>query len=227
MLLLIPYEVRTLFQRNPWGNLAIIAITALTFLLTVFEVLPDELVLNMVLGAGSSFALLGHQFLHVGWVHLIGNLVFLFVFGNAICGIMNTYLYTAAYLILGISAGAVHMFFDGAPAVGASGALCGVMGLYLAVYPLNQINCAWWVLIRFGTFGLPGWLLIVFWFIADLFGAFTASGGVAHWAHVGGMVTGFCLGLLLIQVRLVDIYDYDHPTVLGLIRGERAPRHDL
>ena len=222
MFAIIPYEVRTLVHRNPWGNIGLLIVTVATFLLLIGEVLPEDVLDAMVLYGWSPSGLLGHQFLHAGWWHLIGNVLFLWVFGNAVCGVMNTFLYVGVYLALGVAAGAVHLLFDADPAVGASGALCGIMGVYLAIYPLNRINCLWFFLIRGGIFGMPGWLLIIFWFAGDLLGAFGDTAKVAYWAHIGGTVCGFVLGMLLLKLKLIDLFDYDHPTVLGLLSGERS-----
>jgi membrane associated rhomboid family serine protease len=141
MLAIIPYEVRTLVHRNPWGNIALLIVTVATFLLLIGDVLPEDVLDAMVLYDWSPSGLVGYQFLHAGWWHLIGNMLFLWVFGNAVCGVMNTFVYVGVYLALGVAAGAVHLLFGNAPAVGASGALCGIMGVYLAIYPLNRINC--------------------------------------------------------------------------------------
>jgi membrane associated rhomboid family serine protease len=222
MLAIIPYEVRTLFQRSPWGNIAVIVTTVIFFLLLVAGTLPDEMIEAMVLDGWAPTGLLGYQLLHGGWWHLIGNMLFLWVFGNAVCGVMNSFAYAGLYAALGVAAGVIHVLCDGALAVGASGALCGIMGVYLAIYPLNRVNCLWWFLIRGGTFGVPGWLLIAFWFALDLWGASDTSSNVAHWAHLGGTVAGFGAGLLLLKLNLIDLFDYDHPTVLGLLQGQRS-----
>jgi len=214
MILLIPYEVRTLYQRNPWANLALILACVVMFLALFFDWASEEVIDNMVLSEWSPVQLLGYQFLHGGWIHLIGNMVFLFVFGNAVCGVMNGWLYLGVYLLCGALAGAAHLAIDGGPAVGASGSLCGIMGVYLAIYPQNRIHCFWFFLIRFGTFDLPGWLLILTWFALDLLGAFRGGSQVAHWAHVGGTLAGFVIGLMLLKLRMVDLFDYDNPTVL-------------
>ena len=223
MLLLIPYEVRTMFQRSPWANLGILVVTVVTFLLMVLELLPREVLETMVLSDADPRGLLGHMLLHAGWLHLIGNMVLLFVFGNAVCGVMNSLLYLGVYTVLGIAAAGLHLIFDGSPAVGASGALCGVMGMYLAIYPLNRINCFWLFMIRAGTLGVPGWVLIVLWFVLDLLGALGGGGDVAHWAHVGGTIAGFAAGVLLLKLGKIDIYDYDNPTVLDLLPERVAP----
>jgi membrane associated rhomboid family serine protease len=182
--------------------------------------MPEEVVAPMVLTDLSPVGLLGYQFLHFGFLHLFGNMLLLWVFGNAVCGVINSLAYVGIYLALGIAAGATHLLLDGAPAVGASGSLCGIMGLYLAIYPRNDVYCFWWFMIRAGTFNISGWLLIAFWFAADLLGAFSDSGGVAHWAHIGGTVTGFVTGILLLHFRLIDIFDYDNPTVLDLLQKD-------
>jgi membrane associated rhomboid family serine protease len=222
MFLLIPYEVRTVSQRNPWGNLAILLLTVVMFVVTWYDMTSQEVIEAMVLDEGNWTGWLGHMLLHAGWMHLIGNMLFLFIFGNAVCGVMNSFLFAAMYVVLGLVAAGVHMVLDGSPAVGASGALCGVMGMYLAIYPLNRINCFWLFMIRVGTFGVPGWVLILFWFAADLLGAFGKGGDVAHWAHVGGTLAGFVAGLLVLKAGKVDLYDYDNPTILDLLPGPGA-----
>jgi membrane associated rhomboid family serine protease len=178
----------------------------------------DWLVLTRTLDPG----VVGHMFMHTGWLHLIGNLIMLFVFGNAICGAMSGSLYTGVYLLLGLFAALVHLLLDGSPAVGASGAIYGILGIYLAVYPQNQINCFWIFFIRAGVTGFRGWILILCWFLADLFGAFGNGSDVAHWAHIGGMVGGFALGVVLLKLGKVDVHDYDNPTVLDLIPTRRS-----
>jgi membrane associated rhomboid family serine protease len=69
---------------------------------------------------------------------------------------------------------------------------------------------------------MPGWLLILFWFAGDLLGAFGDTAKVAYWAHIGGTVSGFVLGMLLLKFNLIDLFDYDHPTVLGLLSREHS-----
>ncbi|MHA3771172.1 rhomboid family intramembrane serine protease [Verrucomicrobiota bacterium sgz303538] len=226
MFLLIPYEVRTMFQRNPWGNLGILVLTVIMFVVTWYDMVSPDVFDAMVLEEGNWIGLFGHMLLHGGWMHLIGNMMFLFVFGNAVCGVMSSFLYVATYVALGLAAAGVHLLFDGNPAVGASGALCGIMGLYLAIYPLNRINCFWFFMIRGGITGVPGWILILMWFGADILGAFEGGGDTAYWAHIGGTVGGFAAGLVLLKLGKVDVFDYDNPTVLDLIPGKREPAEE-
>lgn len=216
MIIVAPYQVNTLFQRNPWGNLSIIALTAVVSILAFAGTLSDDLIDAMTVHSDHPFGILGHLLLHADPLHLIGNMLFLFVFGNAICGVMNSFLYVALYLILGAAAGGMHMLFDPRPAIGASGAISGIIGVYLAIYPSNHISCFFLFFIRVGTFAIPGWVLIAIWFALDLWGAAHGQGNVAYWAHIGGTVAGFFTGLMLLKLGLVDIYDYDNPTILQL-----------
>ena len=222
MILLFPYEVRTLTVRTPWANYVLLAANVVCFLLLLGDRIPDYWIYQMILDSWRVYPLLGHQFLHAGWEHLIGNMVFLWVFGNAVAGVMNNFLYLALYLLLGVAAGGAHLLLSGAPAVGASGAISGLIGFYVAVYPVNRIHCVYLFLFRPGEFDSPGWLLIIGWFLLNLLNAFLAGGHIAYWAHVGGAVAGFLVGLAFVKWRLVDMGDYDNPTMLDYFTGRAA-----
>jgi membrane associated rhomboid family serine protease len=219
--MLIPYEVRTLTMRSPWANLGILAVNVVMFVLTVSGGLSEEMVDRLVLSDWSPLGFIGYQFLHANIWHLIGNMILLWVFGNALNGIMHDVDYILAYLAMGAFAGALHLVVDGSPVVGASGAISGLMGLYLSVYPQNQVSCFYWI-IRLGTFDIKGYLLILGWFAWDLISAVRHVPGIACWAHVGGTVAGFFIGLLLLKLGRIHIGDYDNPTVLDLVSRSRA-----
>jgi membrane associated rhomboid family serine protease len=217
--MIIPYRVSTLTMRSPWANLALMALSVIAFVLLFSVELPEELVESLVLQDWSPLGFLGHQFLHVGFFHLAGNMILLWVFGNALNGIMHDIDFVAAYLGTGIIAAATHLLVDGSPAVGASGAISGLMGLYLTVYPRNDVSCFYWIF-RPGTFEIKGYLLITGWFAWDLISAIRGVPGIACWAHVGGMVGGFCLGLLLLKLQRIHLADYDNPTILDIVAGQ-------
>jgi len=218
--MIIPYEVRTLTIRSPWANLSLIAANVLMFILTVSGAISDEWFDRLVLSDWSPLGFIGSMFLHAGIMHLIGNMVFLWVFGNALNGIMHDLDFLIAYLATGIFAGMLHLLLDGAPAIGASGAISGMMGLYLAVYPLNEISCFYWFF-RPGTFATRGYLLILAWFAWDFISAIRHVPGIACWAHVGGTVAGFFIGMLLLRMGRIHVGDYDNPTVLDLMARSR------
>ena len=199
MMMLFPYEVRTLTARIPWANYLLLAANVVCFGLLATDRIPESWLLQMILDSWYLYPLLGHQFLHAGIEHLIGNMIFLWVFGNAVAGVMNNFLYLGLYLVLGILAGAAHLLLDGGPAIGASGAISGLIGFYVAVYPVNRIHCWYLFMIRWGNFDAPGYLLIIGWFLLNLLNAFVSHGHIAYWAHVGGAVAGFSLGLVFVR----------------------------
>jgi len=219
MLLLFPYEVRTLTGRVPWANYLLLAANVVCFYLLMTDRIPRSWIHQMILDSWYLNPLLGHQFLHASLGHLIGNMIFLWVFGNALAGVMNNFLYVGLYLTLGIAAGCAHLLLSGAPAIGASGAISGLIGFYVAVYPVNRIHCWFLFIFRWGEFDAPGYLLIIGWFLWNLFNAFSSGGHIAYWAHVGGAVAGFLLGMVFLKFRLVDIGDYDNPTTLDYLSG--------
>jgi membrane associated rhomboid family serine protease len=161
-------------------------------------------------GLGRS-AVITSMFMHGGWGHLLGNMVFLWVFGNNIEDSMGHLRFLAFYLICGIAAGYAHIFFSPAsavPAVGASGAISGVMGAYILLYPRVAVQTFF---PPFFFFHVPAWVFLGYWFFIQLsmgvvsIGPEAAeTGGVAVWAHVGGFVAGAVLIRLFVKRRLVD-----------------------
>jgi membrane associated rhomboid family serine protease len=216
-MIFIPYRVETLTVRSPWANLIIIAATTIVSAMAMAGALSESAAEAMVLSGWSPAGLGGHMLLHAGWLHLFGNMLMLFVFGNAVCGVMGQFAYMLLYIGVGLAGGAAHLLLDGSPAIGASGAVCGVMGVYLAVYPTNRVCCFWMWLVRTGTVEISGWLLVGGYFALDLLGALSGGGQTAYWAHIGGTVIGFVTGLSLLKLGRIELGDYDHPTALEYI----------
>jgi membrane associated rhomboid family serine protease len=134
-------------------------------------------------------------------------MLFLWVFGNNVEDVLGHVKYLVFYLVCGIVAGLCQVFFDPfshIPIVGASGAIAGVMGAYLLKFPRSTVVMLFWVLFIF-TFDLPAWLMLIYWFLLQLFGGFGSigeaeyaqTGGVAFFAHVGGFLAGILLMRLL------------------------------
>jgi membrane associated rhomboid family serine protease len=145
------------------------------------------------------------MFLHGGWMHLVGNMWFLWIFGNNIEEAMGHARYLAFYLVCGILASASHIFFSPAsaiPSIGASGAIAGVLGAYIMLYPRARV----WTLIFLGFFikmmYLPAGVILGFWILIQFINGSMMmgrqdAGGVAFWAHIGGFIAGILLvGLL-------------------------------
>ena len=147
------------------------------------------------------------MFLHGGWLHLLGNMIFLWVFGDNVEDAMGHLRYALFYLIVGLAATATQVAVnqnDLAPAIGASGAIAGVLGAYLVLYPRARVATIIPIMF-FIPFFIPAALLIGFWFLLQLFNGVAAvastnivntGGGVAWFAHVGG----FLAGVLLVKV---------------------------
>lgn len=139
-------------------------------------------------------------FLHGGWLHLLGNMLFLWVFGDNIEDAMGSGRYIIFYLVCGVAAGLAHIFAQPAspiPTVGASGAISGIMGAYLLLYPTARVR----IFLLFFVVRVHAWLVLAYWFGLQLLEGMSelgpirpdVSSGVAVWAHVGGFVTGLLL----------------------------------
>ncbi len=162
------------------------------------------------------------MFLHGGWMHIIGNSLFLWVFGNNVEDSMGPGRYLAFYLICGLAAAGAHVLSAPAspiPTVGASGAISGVMGAYLLLYPLARVR----MLFIFFVIRLPAWMVLLWWFAVQVLAGLpelsdvnaASNGGVAVWAHVGGFVTG----VLLIKLFANDELVQRHKRVFGARRA--------
>lgn len=144
------------------------------------------------------------MFLHGGWGHLLGNAIYFWVFGNNIEDSMGPARFAAFYISCGLIAAGTHVLLQPGspvPTVGASGAISGVLGAYLVLYPRVRVNMLF-LPIFFRTFAIRAWIVLVWWFALQAFAAYSiplnreVSSGVAVWAHIGGFVAG----ILLIRV---------------------------
>jgi len=152
-----------------------------------------------VLGAERTwYTPLSSMFMHGGWIHLIGNMWFLWLFGNNVEDSMGHIRYFAFYILSGLAAAAAQTIVTPSsiiPMVGASGAISGVMGAYIVLYPRVRVH----LFIPLGFFffrtAVPAYLMLGYWFLLQLLGgsAATGEGGVAFWAHVGGFLAGAAL----------------------------------
>lgn len=192
-MLLIPYRADVPMERPPVANIILVVVTSLISLCLWSSPLHQS---GWVLLGDSAFGWFGHMFCHGSWVHLIGNMLFLFVFGNAICAKVGNLGYVPVYLGLGLSAAIAHAVFDGDPAIGASGAVNGMVGFFLVLYPLNAISCFFLVHLRGGVFSVSAVWIVLLWFLFDVWGAAAGSGGVAYWAHIGGFLAGVASGVV-------------------------------
>ncbi len=143
------------------------------------------------------------MFLHAGWMHVIGNIWFLWIFGDNIEDILGHSSYLVFYLLCGLVGGLLHVMFNpnsAVPAIGASGAISGVMGAYLMRFPRSRIHTLLFFFIFATTLEVPALLMIGYWFVVQLFSGFGHlamaagdQGGTAWFAHIGGFVAGMAL----------------------------------
>lgn len=208
----------------PWVNLSLIAVNFLVFLYELslgahspgtlnhfingYGLVPCEYTSDCALVHGTPqpfwITLFSSMFLHASWLHILGNMIYLFVFGDNIENSMGHFRYVIFYLICGLAANGLEIataVSSGVPGIGASGAIAGVLGAYLMLYPGSRIGTLIPIFIIFWPVRLPAWVLIGFWFLLQLVSGVTsltsraaaASGGIAYWAHVGGFVAGAVL----------------------------------
>ena len=158
----------------------------------------------------NTFTPITSMFLHGGWGHLLGNLLFFWVFGNNVEDSMGRIRFLVFYLLCGVIAAASHVVLDPTspiPTVGASGAISGVLGAYLVLYPHVRVRMLFWFLLFIRVFRVPAWAVLLWWFLWQLVAGLPqlmtvnreVSGGVAVWAHIGGFVAGVILVKLFVN----------------------------
>jgi len=138
------------------------------------------------------------MFMHGSWWHIIGNMWFLYIFGDNVEDAMGSLQFVGFYLLCGLAAGGAQMLADPSsmiPMVGASGAIGGVMGAYIILYPKVRVHLFLFIY-AMAHFRVPAVAMLGYWVLVQFMGAFsssTATGGVAFWAHIGGFVAGLAL----------------------------------
>src|SRR6266571_8295331 len=153
------------------------------------------------------------MFLHGGWGHILGNALFFWVFGNNIEDSLGHFRFLVFYLVCGLAAAAAHIIAQPAsplPTVGASGAISGILGAYLVLYPRVRVNMLFIFIIFFRVFAIPAWIVLIWWFALQVLTSLPSlssvpdvQGGVAVWAHIGGFLAGIVLVKVFENPRLV------------------------
>jgi membrane associated rhomboid family serine protease len=158
--------------------------------------------------AGVTSALVS-MFLHGGWGHLLGNMLFLWIFANRVEDRMGRIVFPIFYLVGGVAAGMTHVLVDptsDVPAVGASGAISAVMGAYVVLYPRARIQSLVFLGFFYQLIDVPAIIVLGFWFVLQLIdgltslGAIQSGGGVAFFAHIGGFVVGAVMARIVLLV---------------------------
>ncbi len=203
---MIPLRDTQRSYSTPVVTMMLVAVNAVAFL---FELSLDPWTRNhffaiygLVPAKLHLVSFLTSMFLHGGWMHIIGNMWFLWIFGDNIEDTLGHFQYLLFYLLCGVAAAATQIALNPSswvPTIGASGAIAGVMGAYLVKYPHSRIQALVFILFFITTVELPAAWFLVYWFVLQLFngaGALEstrANQGVAWFAHVGGFIAGIAL----------------------------------
>jgi len=166
-----------------------------------------------------------HMFLHGSWMHLLGNMWFLWLFGNNVEDAMTRPRFLAFYVLSGLAAAGLQVMTDPQspiPMVGASGAISGVMGGYLILYPRVRVFTVVPLGFFMQTFALPAWVMLIYWMGLQFVGGISrigaeSGGGVAFWAHVGGFVAGVVLVKLFTRPDRVAQHQRHHWRPAGRV----------
>ena len=185
--------------KMPIGNYIVIVLAVITFAVQFTYDCKQQYLSGLILTSWSASALASHMWLHASILHILCNMVFLWVFGRDVCLKIGNAYYPIVYFILGIFSGIAHIFYDGRPAIGASGAIFGILGMYLVL-------C-------FRHFSGAGPWIILIWFLLNLAGGVTSYLPMAYYSHLGGFLAGIILASFLVWLNAVDQGDADEDLV--------------
>lgn len=239
----IPIGVDVPTDRRPWVNYLLVgAIVVLSFMAFGDEELYHKLAGIETVSSESDlgeFTLTGKAyefnpspmmypvyavtscFVHGGLWHLLGNMLFLWIFGNALNYKFGHAGYIGLFLLVAVVSGLAHYATSDLPVVGASGAIYGVMGAFAVFFPRNDVRMLFWIYLFIRHFAISSMWVILMWVAWDVF--YVAAGaetGVAHWSHLGGFLAGFGVAFALAAAGILRS-DADEQTLLEWI-GSRA-----
>ena len=194
-------------SRTPIVTTGLIIINVIVFVMTL-PYMADERLLYVFFDhwalipakvtTGQDFSgLFTHMFLHGGFLHLAGNMLFLWIFGDNLEDVLGHVGFLIFYIAAGLGAALLQIAaapFDTTPMVGASGAIAGVMGGYLLLFPKARVDVLFIFFVFIRILPVPAWFMLAFWFAIQVINGSAAvpgTGGVAYWAHAGGFLVGF------------------------------------
>lgn len=242
---MFPFRDHNPAERTPYVTWGLIAANVLVFLITLVAMGNEQATWSLYeayalfpakLSAGEDPAtLLTSAFLHGGFMHLAGNMLFLWIFGDNLEDQMGHGPFLLFYLASAAAAGLAQVATAPSsmvPMVGASGAIAGVMGGYLLLFPKAKVDVLLILIIYIRVFSLPAAIVLGIWFAIQIFSGLGADpdlGGVAYWAHAGGFAAGLVLALpLWLRRGGPDFWDRTgghppHPEAKGLTRRSPIP----
>lgn len=191
----------------PLVTYGLVAINVVVFVVELLQPYPDDFIIRWgaipaeIMAGRDWITLITSMFLHGGWAHLLGNMVFLWIFGDNVEDALGHVLYLAFYFACGIAASLAQVFLTPAatiPGIGASGAISGVLAAYILMFHTNRVR----VLVGYFVTTVPAWVMIGLWILLQFVSGYAALseaqiGGVAYGAHIGGFLAGLVLALPL------------------------------
>jgi membrane associated rhomboid family serine protease len=189
----------------------------------------------VVSGDRTWLPVLTSMFLHGGWLHLAGNLWFLWLFGSRVEDSTGRLRFVVLYLVAGLAAAGAQILVEpgsAIPMVGASGAIAGVMGAYLVLYPRTRVDLLVFLGFLITTLRVPAYVMLGYWFVLQVLSGLPAlgaevAGGVAFWAHAGGFVAGALAILVLRRATRVEEHQVGARAVEERWESWYGDRHDL
>ena len=215
--MIIPLRTDSPLRHTPYMNWAIIAANVVLYVYSRF--INQSIILHWELSPRSPqvFQFITYAFLHdpKSWLHIAGNMLFLYIFGNNVNDKMGNAGYLAYYLAGGVFAGILYVLVPDqvVPVIGASGAIAAVTGAYLVLFPRSHVTVLFFLYI-IGQYEILGLWFVVMFFAFDVWSNFTQSDGVAHVAHIGGTLFGFFICLLLLWIRLLPRDQFDFLAII-------------
>ena len=226
-MVIVPFRTDRRLQHIPWMNYLLIAANVVIFLLSRApggfasgEIRSSAWPYFILPSAPHAFQFVTYQFLHADLMHLLVNMLFLYVFGNSVEDRLGKVGYIAFYLGGGVVAGLGHALVVDTPVIGASGSVAAVTGAYLALFPLSNVTILYWFVL-IGFFEVSSMYLILFQIGYNVWMHLYGAGGVAYLAHLSGYAYGFAVGMGLLKVRLLPREPFD---LLALLK-QRSRRY--
>lgn len=225
---MIPLKDDIQHRDFPYVNTALILINIAVFIyemglganfvsfLNQYAVVPSKYFATQTITFTRIFPLFSSMFMHAGLLHIAGNMLFLFIFGDNVEDSMGHFRYLFFFLLVGLLSNLAHIYSDPSsviPSLGASGAISGVLGAYILLFPRARVATLIFMIFFFYVVEIPAWGFLGLWFLLQMINGAASigssnTGGVAVWAHIGGFVAGLALILFFRKKRDEDQLRY-------------------
>lgn len=214
--MIFPLKLEIEFNQQPISNYILIIITSVVFLFTLSSSTTD-IFEYLTKGGFNPVGLVGNSFVHKTIFSLALNMLLVFVYGNAVCNVFGNSVYPVVYIILGVISSVIHLLLGNNPAVGAGGAISGLMGLVLAWFPKNEMTFFFF----FSTLRVKIIYGILFYVVLGLVGILFSGANLSHFARFGGLFSGMVIGLILDKFKFVFIQETTLMDILTKTKKEK------